>query len=175
MKSKRIIWSPLVFGLAALCFLLPFITVSCSGTKLITVTGLDLVTGSRQINTGSGFNMEVKGGNNKIDRELFAILAFLLALGGLVLALLRKVPAKILGLISAAGTVCMLLLYRSLNHQATVQGEGVKVEFEPGFWLTIVVFIAGIVLHFLPMADEKPTAVQGEVPPPPAPPAQPTP
>ena len=34
--------SPALFGMALLCFFLPFINVSCGGTKVIQLTGVQL-------------------------------------------------------------------------------------------------------------------------------------
>lgn len=46
MKSNAKMLSPVVFLLALVCFFLPFATFSCQGQRVLSVSGIQLVTGS---------------------------------------------------------------------------------------------------------------------------------
>ena len=46
MESMTKKFSPAIFGIVLICFILPFVTVSCQGQKLATLTGIQLITGT---------------------------------------------------------------------------------------------------------------------------------
>lgn len=78
INSKGIRIAPFVLGI--LCFLLPFVEVSCSGQKLVSFTGLQLITGSELQNP-------MGGQAQKYGSEPFALITMLCFIGGLIFAL----------------------------------------------------------------------------------------
>lgn len=84
METKKAI--PAILGLALICFFLPFVTVSCQGQKLMTFSGIQLVTGTtiqepqmfgppsvlgRLLRLGGSF-VQVRGNDGRIRREFCA-------------------------------------------------------------------------------------------------------
>jgi hypothetical protein len=78
MSHKKV--SSGLFGLAVIFFILPFITVSCGGQLVLTLNGVQLVTGT---SAPTGFPNDP---DSRIDPEPLVQLTLLCALVGLVLS-----------------------------------------------------------------------------------------
>src|SRR3990172_8569279 len=101
-------FSPAVFGLALLCFLLPFVSVSCQGQKIATFTGAQLVTGTTLEQPG---RFGGQGEGRKIDREPIAIIALASGVLGLGFSFLRsKKSAIVPAVFGGIGLVTLLVL-----------------------------------------------------------------
>ncbi len=83
MKFKA---SPAIFLASILCFLLPFITVSCGGQKVGSFSGLQLATGTT-VNQPQMFG---PAQSEKVESEPMATIAILCAVAGLGLSFLRR-------------------------------------------------------------------------------------
>lgn len=132
--------SPAIFIATILCFLFPFITVSCGGQKVATFSGVQLATGT------SVSQPQMFGPTQKKDvaPEPLAAIAALCTIVGLALSFL---PAKVaLGpaISGGVGALFLLLLKSKMDDQIVKQGQGMlQVNYEAGFTLTLVLLVAG--------------------------------
>lgn len=116
-----------LFIVAGLGFLLPFVTFSCSGQRLATVTGVQLVTG-----------VEAGGHRSPSDaRAAFAlgmcVLGVLLSLKGTGTA--GRIPATLAG---AAGAIALLSFKTTVDDEALKLGHSViRVQYEFGYYLAL--------------------------------------
>lgn len=134
-------FSPVFFLLAAGCFFMPFFDLACSGEKLATLNGIQLVTGTHveQRNPFSG-RSEYK----RIDPAPLAIAAFVAALTGVVLSFIKHYSAALINILAGlAGFGSLLLLKAQIDAEVMRQGERlVYVQYHPGFWLALFLFLA---------------------------------
>ncbi len=90
MQNRKMIASLLIFACSALCFFLPFVTVSCGGVKAFTLTGQQLATGTT-LTQPQPFGPPQ---TQKLNGDPFAALAWAGALAGVALSLVgRKMAA----------------------------------------------------------------------------------
>lgn len=141
-------WS--MFALAALCFLMPFLELSCSGKKVLTLTGQQLVTGTeieQQTDLWTG-----KTEKKKIDPEPLAVWALGFAIGALVLALAGKPLVSLLsGLAGMGGMIALAMLAVKIHDQIAAQGKDrgpMELQIKEGFWLACALLFFGAVVQF---------------------------
>jgi hypothetical protein len=123
-----------LFAAAALCFLLPFGTVSCSGDDKVTVTGVELVT--RTV-PGAGATQGEPTLAQQVEDDGFvpAVVALVAVLLGLALVVTRPEAIKAIGkafLITLVGIVALLWL------PGTAMLELADFTLGPGFVLALV-------------------------------------
>ncbi len=162
MKNEAKKFSPAVFGLAIICFFLPFTHISCQGERLATLTGIQLVTGttvgdpqtdSAQPNgypfTRPGEMISTDREDEKIDPEPLAILALCSAIGGLCLSFVKDRSWTIAAAVAGGvGLIFLLLLKAKIDNDVLKEGEGIiQVEYAFGFWLLLVLFLCAIGLN----------------------------
>lgn len=125
------------FIVAGLGFLLPFVTLSCSGQRLVTVTGVQLVTG---VDVGSH-------GSPSDARAAFAL--GMCVLGVLLLkaaGTAGRIPAALAG---AAGAIALLSFKTTLDDEVLRQGHGViRVQYEFGYYLVLVALASAAAAGF---------------------------
>lgn len=170
--------SPALFAAIVLAFLLPFIEVSCAGTKVATFTGMQLVTGTT-----------VDG--ERTDPNGWAILALLAAVGGCAMgiaALGRRARGWLAGASAAAGVgaVSLIALRVVIDAELSRAAAGgfpspspspgdllnpfeasfeqeiaglLGVSYGIGYWLALLLFVAagGLSLFLLARARAGPT------------------
>lgn len=149
MKESARFISPALFLLVSLCFFLPFVSFTCQGQKIATVTGMELVTGTKiEKFEMEKFNPQTDDSElakqNELDSEPMAIAAFIFAILGIVVSLISRY-SKILSIISAALGILMLLFLRSsLGKQITGEFDFriVEISYEWGYYLAIIIFAA---------------------------------
>jgi len=120
-----------LFLAAIIFFLLPWATVSCAGTELISASGFDLVRGSYDVPTGtSGVTAE---------NEPIAIGVLAAAAVGLVISIFRGGIWRLLrALAGLAGVGLMIWLYFKMSDEIASQGQGLlDMNLQIGAWLTI--------------------------------------
>jgi len=173
MKNEAKKLSPAVFGLAIICFFLPFTHISCSGERVVTLTGVQLVTGTTIGDPETDF-AQTNGGplirpsdvkpqdreDEKIDPEPLAIFALCSAIAGLCLSFVRDKKWTIATAIAGAvGLILLLLLKAKIDNDVLKEGEGIlQVEYALGFWLLLVLFLCAIGLNaylYLPESKEE--------------------
>lgn len=98
--------STATYGLALLCFFLPFLTLSCQNTKIVTLTGFQLVTGVT-VKSEAGQTWSIPG-------QPPATLAFFAAAAGVFLSLAGALSPKATAFASMAtgmlGAISLLSL-----------------------------------------------------------------
>lgn len=155
--------SSAVFGLALLCFFLPFVSVSCGGGKVMTLSGADLVVGRA-----------ADRNDKKIDPEPMAIFCVIAGAAGLIASCRKGQPASTAAAaLGGLAAVLLLLLKEKLNDEVRRKGDGViRLEFEPGYWLSLGGYLGAAITSFAASASAR--REQGDQaalsPPPPPPP-----
>jgi len=174
---------------ALLLFILPWVTVSCADQTLITMTGVDLATGSVTMNNPmTGAAERPPGAGDPDELVIVGALLILLALAaGFVLkgrtASLAAIGGTVLGGAALAYTV-LVRVPDSARAGATAGGGGgsaqgmsdaqiaemIRVNIEFGFWLVLAALAAAVVLDFLAMQRSEAGATPAAVPVPTSPP-----
>lgn len=136
--------TPAMFGLALLCFMLPWTTVSCQQQPLMRLSGANMTFGAEYKDSFSGKSEAIPG-------EKLALFAALALVAGLVgsAAIKRKpeIPSMVCGFAAAA---CLLALMIKINHDVAKQGEGVlEANFEIGFFLSLLLPLGAGVVNLL--------------------------
>jgi hypothetical protein len=147
--------SPAIFVASILCFLLPFITVSCGGQKIGSFSGLQLATGTT-VDQPQMFGPAQK---ENVDAEPMATIAGLCALVGLGVSFLTKMqlaPA----ITGAIGATSLFLMKTRLDEKIVKQGQGMlQVNYEVGYSLAVLLLIAGAAWNaYLYIQGRKPAA-----------------
>ena len=155
MKPFLIKYSAGVFVLAALSFLLPFVAASCNGQRLVEVTGIQLVTGTK-VDAPSAYGYNEK---REMNPEPLAILAFIATVTGIVFFFVKSKIRRILSRISGGiGFIFVLLLQSKLNSDAANQGGNLlQVNYLIGFWIALVLLLVGAIMNIYLFLRERVT------------------
>jgi len=160
-------YSPAMFGLALLCFFLPFTHISCQGERVATLSGLQLATGS-QID---GPDMSFVGGarrssGQRVGFEPLAILALLSALGGLGISFLKNRPGRFGSAVAGGiGFLAFVFLKLKIDREILQQGDGIlQAQYGGGFYLGMLVFLCAAVLHVILFRAARTRLSDGRVP-----------
>jgi hypothetical protein len=162
-----------LFALAGLCFLLPFVSLSCSSEEYAEgmamenvdqdLTGAQLVKGGA---TREGFDPAnaLPGGNPDrapefpMPAEPFAMIALAAAFVGLAFVFVRVTRTRLLGasIAGAAGAASLLLLATS----PTLRALGLSaVTLLYGFWITLGLFALTAAAHLIQLRLGRPEAI----------------
>jgi hypothetical protein len=161
MRESDKFISPALFLLVALCFFLPFVSFTCQGQKIATISGMELVTGTKI----EKFEME-KPDSQESDTDLnkerdvksepLAVAAFIFALIGIVISLIPNY-SRILSIAAGAIGALMLLFLRS-SIGGDVPGESgfkiLDVSYEWGYYLAFILFLTAFGLNLYRMISE---------------------
>jgi len=162
MEKQKSIASILIFVGSVLCFFLPFVTLSCGGMKVATLTGVQLSTGT----------MLAQSQGQKIDAEPSAAIAGLCALAGVGLSLVGRKMAGASAAAGGIGVLSMLVLHFRMVANVQKQGQGmITANSESGYTLALLLLIAGTawnVYLFLQNRKAIPAPADWENPPVPA-------
>lgn len=135
--------SPAAYALALVCFLLPFVELSCQGQRLASFTGVQVATGT-SVKEPQMFG---KPKERKIPPDLMVLGALGLSVLGLVLAL-KGGPsaAKPTGLVGIIATVLLLFFKSRTDNSVLSEGGGmIQVQYGLGFWgATALSAVAGV-------------------------------
>lgn len=198
MDQKARFATPAGFGIALICFVLPFATLSCQGREVATLSGLDLAFGATldasalpmSPSDASAFEekskeeqeaamLKVMGSAQAqaIGWNPWAIAAALAAAAGLGAALLGgrsagAVPAAIGGL----GALLLFLAKSRVESQVSGPTMGMgQVSWNAGFWLCLAAFAATAAFNAY-LGAARPQALRDELAPrgagPPRPPRE---
>ena len=144
------------YAIAIICFILPFVQISCSGEKLMSFTGVQLVTG-----------MEMKSPmsekTEKIPPETTAIIALVALVFGVVIALKTDSGSSILSAV-AGGVALISLIILKTNMDAEIMkkagGMAVSADYKLGFWGVCIGSLVGAILALMRL--QKTTEQPGE-------------
>ena len=156
-KNRKV--TPALFAFALICFFMPFFHVSCQSQRLMSFTGLQLVTGTN-IEEPSMFGPRR---TREVSGEPLALLAFLCGLGGLGLGFVKSRRSAVLPAAAGGlGVLLLLLLKSKLDDEITAQGRGLlQVDFAAGFWLALLLYLAAAVLNAYAFAQARREATVG--------------
>ncbi|MDO8671155.1 MAG: hypothetical protein Q7O66_06950, partial [Dehalococcoidia bacterium] len=131
-EAKKL--SPALFVLIIVFFFLPFVSVTCGGTKAATLSGMQLVTGTT-IEQPAGFGQ--KSSAREIGAEPTAIAAIALAVMGLVFSSSKGARgAAFTAIVGVAGALSLLFLKTRIDGEIQKQATGLlQTNYEIGFWL----------------------------------------
>ena len=157
-------WIRIPKGVALLAFLLPWMTVSCSGQKLVEATGFGLTFGRV---TAMGRAAEASDG---AALNLWLILALLAIAVGLVLLFLRGREAAKLVLGTAVAAIILIIVgtWRyskdAIVAEAAKNGQNsgadqaalamIQVHWEIGYWLALLSLVAVAAMAWLVMSGK---------------------
>ena len=137
--------SPVTFGLALLCFFLPFFSFSCQGQKVATLSGWELATGTT-VNQPQMFGPPQP---QKVEPKGQATAALVCVAVGLISSFVSLANSKVGGFLAAApaafGAGLLVALDSSIEGDLIKQGGGVvKVNCEAGFYLALIFLLASL-------------------------------
>lgn len=170
--------SPYMFIVAGLCFFLPFITISCSGQKIATLSGRQLVTGAEitienpvaglEEEFGTTTGEEAPSETEETDPSIWAIVALAAAVLGIAVGFVLKGRARSIGSIAAAliGLVGLIGLRFDLEGDVE-EAEGlVVINYRIGYWLVALFFVLLGIAHgmFLRAGRQSATGPPGPAP-----------
>src|ERR1039458_7680072 len=139
MTSKSKV-SPAIFIATILCFLFPFITVSCGGQRVARFSGVQLATGTT-VEQPQMFGPPQK---QKVDPDPTAAVAALCAILGLGLSFLGTRIAIGPAIAGAAGALSLLVMKSRLDDQIVKEGHGMlQANHEIGYSLALLLLLAG--------------------------------
>lgn len=142
-KSIGIRIAPYVIGIA--CFILPFIKISCSGEKLMSFTGVQLVTGSEMSNPMSDEK-------EKMPPEPTAVIALIALVVGVVFAIQLSRGGAILSAVSGGvAVISLILLKTNLDTEIMKEAGGMAIsaDYQMGFWGACLMSAAGAILALM--------------------------
>jgi len=144
MESKSKLVSSLVFAASVLCFFFPFVSVSCNGLKLLTLTGAQLVTGT-SVNQPEMFGQSK---TREVNSNPWAILAAVCAIGGVALSFAGLRTAIVAAVSGGVGAVSLLVMKTGLDNDVLRNGNGLlQIDYEAGFFLALILLFAGAGLN----------------------------
>jgi hypothetical protein len=135
MRSKV---SPVLFLVTVLCFLLPFITVSCNGQKVATLSGTDLAFGST-VEQPQVFGQPVK---KRVDAEPIATIAFLIAVAGIAVGFLAARVPLASAITGGLGALFLFILMGKLSSDIGKNAQGIfQLDYDIGFIMAVILFV----------------------------------
>ena len=143
-KVKKI--TPAVYGILIICFFMPFLEVSCSGEKIMTFTGIQMVTGTT-MKEPSMFGEKTK--SKKMEPEPLAIITFCCVIAALLFSFIKNRKSAILPAIcSGIAIITLLILKLKIDNEVLKEGEGIiQIGYAYGFWIILVMLLFGAMLN----------------------------
>jgi hypothetical protein len=164
-RTRRLL-SPAGFVLVILCFLFPFIAVSCQspvGSVSVEYSGNDLAFGGQPSISTSDGDVPQESGVPPATPQPLALLAYLLTIAGLFTALISSVRARLrtTAIIASAAALFVIINETSVYNRIVSQLAGQSssrfdsdlgglpidavsnlVHTQAGFWLTMLLLLA---------------------------------
>jgi hypothetical protein len=161
MNGSNKFVSPSLFLLAALCFFLPFVSFTCQGQKIATISGMELITGTK-IEKFEMEKMEADQTNPDLDKERdvnsepLAVAAFIFALVGIVVSLIPRYSRMLSLIAGALGALMLLFLRSSIGGEVTgdFNFKIIDVSYEWGYYLSLILLIAAFAMNLYQVITE---------------------
>ncbi len=151
MEELKKILNPVLFLVIIICFFLPFFNLTCQQQKIASITGFELISGTQISTKGIDKTMkdlsipEVKQESkpDNVSPEPLAFVAFLLAVGGLIISFFGKISDIGAAAAGLMGALILVFLSSSIsdNILGKVQSQPMAVECAAGYYLCLVFFI----------------------------------
>ena len=154
MNFEERLLSPSGFGLVMICFFLPFLDLKCNDESFKTLKGIELITGSTISNVSlppvskdGSKQLSIQPPDQQIERNYFAVAAFLLGLGGLALQfLMRHGKTVFTAVIGFGGGLSLLLMRIQIDNEIQKTTEGLnrymfRAEYCYGYWIALIAFL----------------------------------
>ncbi len=139
MADHKALASALLFAGSALCFFFPFVTVSCGGVDVFTLTGQQLATGTT-LSQPQPFGPPQR---QHMDADPFAAIAGICAIAGIVLSLAGQKMVNGRAVAAAVGSVSLLAMKSHLNSELQNQAGGmVQANYQTGYTLALGLLVA---------------------------------
>jgi len=158
---------------ALLLFLLPWVTVSCADQTLVSMSGLDIATGT--VTAHNPMTGEAARPPESGEMDLPVLIAALLIAAALVVSFVLKRAQAALASMAALAVAAVLIVYTVLVRLPAKAREGVtegaqgaqgidqaqiaqmiRVETQIGFWLTLAAIVAAIVVTWMARREAPP-------------------
>jgi hypothetical protein len=152
-----------MFAVIGLCFFLPFISISCSGQRIATLTGVQLVTGADITVEAEQFTQELEDAfgtpsdpedapaseTEETDPSVWAIIALAAAVIGTIAGFVTKGRTRAVASFAAAVLGLVGLIGLRFDLQGDVkEGEGlVVIDYRLGYWIAAVLFVVLAIAH----------------------------
>ncbi|HEY4245853.1 MAG TPA: hypothetical protein VGM64_03295 [Lacunisphaera sp.] len=146
-SNKRMIrFAP--FALALICFLLPFIEVSCQGRPTASFTGVQLATGT-ELERADPITGQIT--RQKIAKDARILVALFCTGIAAAYAFVSKKRAKIISAIAGGtGFIFMLIAKGNLDAQVIQNGQGfLQIDYRMGFIGACLLLLAGTAISFV--------------------------
>ena len=156
-KSAAIRIAPYAIGI--FCLILPFIQISCSGEKMMSFTGVQLVTGSEMSNP-------LTEETEKIPPNGYAVVALIALVAGIAFCFsVARPQSMVAGICGIVSLVAMLLLKTKMDAEIMKEASGfpVSVDYKVGFWALCIASITGALLAFMRAKNERGQQSDAEV------------
>jgi hypothetical protein len=148
---KKFRWTLFVFIL--LCFIMPFVQVSCQQQRLMSFTGFQMAFGT-EIQEPQMFGPPL---TRQVPGDTLVLLSFLAALAGLVCSLVKNRVGSLASIVCGLGGFLFLLIFKvRLDNEILRQSGGMlNVEYSLGFIATCLLFLASAGLNGYVFYEER--------------------
>ena len=142
MDERIHIVSAATFLLICLLFLLPFMSLECGNNKMVTVTGIQLVTG---ISYEAPLDQRDHTTSKASNSDFFADIALMSALCGIVFSIYHKLDNKYLksSVITCSSLIAVALLGLQIEMNSKLDEHAnaalVRINYEIGYWLCLII------------------------------------
>lgn len=167
MGSSRM--SAVGFVACIFCFLMPFFTVSCAGQKFMQFRGTQLAFGTT-IDQPQIFGHAKK--RQYVDPNPLATVAFICAIAGFLMSLLRRGFPLATGITGLAGAFFLLLMRSHVDDEVMQRGAGlITISYDPGYVIAVLLLAGmGVWNLYVLWSVKQSKAVAAASPPTPPPP-----
>ena len=152
MEELKKFLNPLFFVIVIICFFLPFFNLTCQQQKIASITGFELITGTtistnvinKDLNGMSVQQNETDNGKktNTVSPEPLALIAILIALGGLIFSFFEKysdIGAASAGLLGGLSLIFLNSVITD-NILGKINYQPLAIECGTGYYIAIILF-----------------------------------
>jgi hypothetical protein len=159
MEELKKFLNPLFFVIIIVGFFLPFFNLTCQQQKIASITGFELITGTTISTNGLNKRLigisvpqnEINNGikTDTVSPEPLALIAFLLAVGGLIFSLFNKFSDIGSALAGLLGGLSLFYLNSIItdNILGKFHYQPLEVECGAGYYITILLFISLLIYN----------------------------
>lgn len=143
LLKNRILKIALIVAL--LCFLLPYVMVSCDGQDMGTYSGVELA-------TGHTFDDDSEIDDDDYSANIFVIAAFIAGAVALVIVFVRKSGGASVAICSTVAIIALILFRATFISYYGLEDDKdyIEIELRWGFFATIICYITSIVTALIP-------------------------